>query len=328
MILKLLTPMHKLTAKSNKSEMTNRLLMISAFLIVTLLSSCSKNDSPVIIPVFRYSETMTVDDRDRTYILNLPPNYYEASDFSLVIAMHGGGGDASQFETTSKLTEKANAANFIVVYPEGVKSTGLLEARTWNAGGCCDYARDNNIDDVKFISQLIETLVSDYKINPKRIYATGHSNGGMLAYRLACELSDKIAAIAPNGCSMVVTQPCNPSRSVPVLHMHSVLDSKVPYQGGIGITGAYYPPIDSVLNVWSINNSCPSAAQVIVDDFKYKFTKWSECNENADINYYLTKDGGHGWPGGLPGGPNSDTPSTVINANDLLWDFFQQYQLP
>jgi polyhydroxybutyrate depolymerase len=292
------------------------------------IAGCGDKDDPPAPQVYRFNETMTVDGRARTYTLNLPPDYYESANFSLVIAMHGGGGDAAQFESTSLLTAKANAAKFIVVYPEGVKSTGVLGARTWNAGGCCDYARDNNIDDVKFIGLLIDKLVSTYKINPKKVYATGHSNGGMLSYRLACEMANKITAIATSGCSMVVTQPCNASRAVPVLHMHSVLDARVPYTGGIGITNAYYPPLDSVLNAWSLKNSCATTAQVLVDNSNYKLTKWSNCSNNVTIQYYLTKDGGHAWPGGLPGGPNSDTPSVVINANDLLWDFFQQYQLP
>ncbi len=300
------------------------------FLILTLFLciGCSKNDDPQVEKVYRFNETITVDGKARTYLLNLPPNYYESSDFSLVVAMHGGGGEASQFESTSKLTEKANAAKFVVVYPEGVQSTGALAARTWNAGGCCDYARDNNIDDVNFIEKLIDKLVTTYKINAKKVYATGHSNGGMLSYRLACEIPTKIAAIAPNGCSMVVTQPCNPSRPVPILHMHSALDSKVPYAGGVGITGVYYPAIDSVLNVWSLENTCATPSQVLVDNSSYKFTKWSECSSNVTIQYYLTKDGGHAWPGGLPGSGNGDSSSTVINANDLLWEFFQQYQLP
>lgn len=305
-------------------------IAISAF--ITTLSACKKNDTPSPANnVFRFNGTLTVDGLERTYTLNLPPNYYDAADFSLVIALHGGGGSASQFESTNKLTEKANAAKFIVVYPEGVQSTGILKARSWNAGGCCDYAVAQNINDVKFISTLIDELVSKYKINRKKVYATGHSNGGMLAYRLACELSNKITAIAPNGCTMVAKS-CSPSRPVPVLHMHSVLDNNVPYQGGMpngtGTNGVYMPPLDSVMTVWSSKNACTNIAQVVVNDNRYKLTKWTNCSGNVTVQYYLTKDGGHGWPGGLPGGPNSDTPSTVINANDLLWEFFQQYQLP
>lgn len=314
--------------------MKNKIIVypVAVVFSLSLSWSCKKKDTtPEPEKVYRFSETITVDSRARTYTLNLPPNYYSASDFSLVIAMHGGGGDAAQFESTSRLTEKANAAQFIVVYPEGVKSTGVLAARTWNAGACCDYAVVNNIDDVKFISQLIDKLLAGYKINPKKVYATGHSNGGMLSYRLACEIPNKIAAIAPNGCTMVAAT-CNPTRPVPVLHMHSVLDAKVPYQGGpgsgVGTSTINLPSLDSVLNAWSLKNTCATTAQVLFNNSSYKFTKWSACSNGVTIQYYLTQDGGHGWPGGLPGGPFSDTPSTVINANDLLWDFFQQYQLP
>lgn len=272
---------------------------------------------------------LLVDGRIRTYTLNLPPVYYDSSRFALVTAMHGGGGDAGQFESSSKLTDKANAAHFIVVYPEGVQSTGPLKARTWNAGGCCDYAVENNIDDVQFISRLADKLMLQYKINPKKLYATGHSNGGMMAYRLACELSNKIAAIAVNACSMVATQPCNPLRPVPVLHMHAAPNTHVPYQGGkgTGFSNAYFPPVDSVLNVWSAINGCAAPPEIVAED-KYTFTQWTDCDNNVTVQYYLTEDGGHAWPGALSGRAGSDEPSTAINANDLLWDFFQQYQLP
>jgi polyhydroxybutyrate depolymerase len=310
--------------------MTTRFFLLVLLFAVTVIS-CKKSTTESVDNTYRFNGTITVDGLERTYTLNLPPNYYDASDFSLVIAMHGGGGSAQQFESTNKLTEKANAAKFIVVYPEGVQSTGILKARSWNAGGCCDYAVAQNINDIKFISLLIDKLVATYKIDAKKVYATGHSNGGMLSYRLACELSNKIAAIAPNSCTMVASS-CNPTRAVPVLHMHSVLDQNVPYQGGLvngtGTQGVYMPPLDSVMTVWSLKNTCSNVAQVVVNDNKYKLTKWTNCSGNVTVQYYLTKDGGHGWPGGLPGGPNSDTPSTVINANDLLWDFFQQYQLP
>ncbi|HEX8357191.1 MAG TPA: PHB depolymerase family esterase, partial [Segetibacter sp.] len=226
--------------------------------VCAVLFACKKNDTPPVDTtpkVYRIADSINVDNRDRTYRLNLPPNYYEAENFSLIIALHGGGGDATQFETSSKLTEKANAAKFIVVYPEGVRSNGILRARSWNAGTCCDFAVANNINDVKFIAALIDKLVSKYKINPKKVYATGHSNGGMLTYRLACELSDKIAAIAPNSCTMV-TRTCNPVKPMAVLHMHSVLDTNIPYRGGVGsgagTNGLTLPSLDSVLSVWSV----------------------------------------------------------------------------
>ncbi len=315
-----------------KKLMKNTIVLFLLFIgSLLFISACGQNAASVE-PLYQIKKTLFVDGFSRSYAVNLPPNYYQSANFSVVIALHGGGGDALQFETTSKLSEKANTSRFIVVYPEGVKNTGTLGARSWNAGNCCDYASDNNIDDVAFISKLIDRLVLTYKINPKKIYVTGHSNGGMMAYRLACELSNKIAAITPNASTMVVDQPCSPSRAMPILHMHSVLDTKVPYKGGTGTgagtEGVYLPSINSVLKTWSKKNNCNALAQVITNNSGYKLTRWSNCSSNAIIDYYLTKDGGHGWPGGLPGGPNSDTPSTAINANDLLWNFFQQHQLP
>ncbi len=288
-------------------------------------SSCKKNDATQNEQTFRSNETMTIDGIKRNYLVNLPPEYYDSSNFSLVIALHGGGGSGSLFEKMTGLTEKANASGFIVVYPDG---TG--DVKTWNAGECCGEAVTNKVDDVKFISTLIDQLIATYKINPKKVYATGHSNGGMMCYRLACELSYKIAAIAPNSSTLVVSSPCNPSRPMPVLHFHSKLDERVVYTGGHsnGSSGSYYPPVDSVLNVFSLINNCSDPSRVIFSNDLYTFTEWSSCTNNVTIQYYLTNDGGHSWPGGFPEGPNADPPSTAINANDLLWNFFQQYQLP
>lgn len=307
-----------------------RKLYFSLFIALLFsLISCRKNENQGDNQ-YRFSSSIAVDGRTRTYVLNLPPNYYDGADFSLVIGLHGGGGSGEQFERSSYLSDKANVSKFIAVYPDGVQGTGILKARTWNAGSCCDYASENNINDVKFISQLIDKLIVEYKINPKKVYVTGHSNGGMLAYRLACEIPNKIAAIAPNASTMVVKQPCNPSRPVPILHMHSLLDWNVPYSGGVGsgVSKHYNPPIDSVLNVWQQKNLCSQLEKVIQDNSSYRLAKWFDCLGNVSMHYYLTKDGGHSWPGGESGSLFGDDPSTVINANDLMWDFFQQHQLP
>ena len=299
-------------------------------LLVLFILICTQILAAQTSKTYRINSTITVDGRERTYLLNLPPNYYESAGFSLVIAMHGGGGSANQFESTSMLTEKANKSQFIVVYPDGIKGVGILGLQTWNAGGCCGYAMQRQIDDVNFIKQLVNKLLSNYKINAKKVYATGHSNGGMMAYRLAAEIPDKIAAIATSSCSMMFKQPISLVRPVSILHMHSVLDTRVPYKGGkgTGISHAYFPPLDSVLNSWSLYNNCPATNKTLVDNNLYKLTKWTNCKNNTTIQYYLTYDGGHAWPGGLKGSPKGDTPSKSINANDLLWDFFQQHQLP
>ncbi len=287
---------------------------------------CKKIDNPTTEKKYRIEESIIVDNLKRYFLLNLPPNYFESKEkISLVIALHGGGGGALQFEKSSLLTEKANKENFIIVYPEGVESDGILKAKTWNAAACCDYAAEKNINDVKFISTLIDKLVLDYAIDPTKVYATGHSNGGMLCYRLACEIPYKIAAIAPNACAMV-TEACNSTKPIPILHMHSVLDKNIPYLGGkgggISTRDLTLKPVESVLNTWAKTNQC-ATEPIVIKNAKFTHTTWNNCSKNSNIEYYLTADGGHSWPGGLAGSLIGDIPSTSINANDLLWAFFK-----
>ncbi len=306
-------------------------LVFSVFCLVLLNAGCGKLKSadPIPLSELRTEGSMMVDGRSRYYLLNLPPNYNEAADVSLVIALHGGGGKATQMESDYLLTEKANAAKFAIVYPEGVQSDGILGARTWNAGTCCDYAVEKNIDDVKYISILIDELLKKYpKLNPKKVYATGMSNGAMMSYRLACELSNKIAAIAPVAGALVTVQPCVVSRPVPILHIHSKLDEKVPYNGGRSTFGFLIPPVENGINTWLKNNSCNATTKAVTTFSNYTLTKWTNCSNNSSVEIYLTNDGGHSWPGGLHSRAAADVPSTAINANDVIWAFFQKYQLP
>ena len=153
-----------------------------------------------ILAVFRLVVTAQADSINvgglwRTFAVRLPSVYDGGSALPLVIAMHGGFGSGTQLETQSQLTTKAEQEGFIVVYPDGVASN--LNIRTWNAGGCCGYAMNNDIDDVGFMNALLDTLQADFAIDTQRIYFTGMSNGGFMTYRVACELSERIAAIAP-----------------------------------------------------------------------------------------------------------------------------------
>jgi len=284
--------------------------------------SCQKGDSG---KVYRYNGKMNVDGRTRTYILNLPPDYYDTSGIPLVIALHGFGGSASQCEADYGITDKANRENFIVVYPDGVYGPAGLGS--WNTGTCCPVAQAENVDDVHFISALIDQLVDDYKVDPKKVYVAGMSNGAMMAYTLACDLSDKIAAITSVSGTLMVTSPCQPSREVPILHIHSALDVKVPYAGGIGMGNHYFTPVDSAMGVWTALDSCDTPP-LVTENTGYTFTEWKDHNGKVAIDLYLTQDGGHSWPGGLKPRDKADPPSTAINATDLLWDFFQHYSLP
>lgn len=313
------------TLKENFMKKVFLALLCSSFIVV----SCERLRNRINpITEFREESSLTVDGLTRTYLLNLPPNYNESSDFALVLALHGGGGSATQVEKNYFLTEKANKEKFAILYPEGVQSDGILRARTWNAGTCCDYAVEKQIDDVKFISMLIDVVLKKYpKLSKKKVYVTGMSNGAMMSYRLACELSNKIAAIAPVAGAMVTTLPCAASRPVPILHIHSKLDTKVPYNGGKSTFGFTIPPVEQGINTWVKNNSCNASSKSVSDFELYTLTKWTNC-ANSSIEIYLTKDGGHSWPKGEKARSAADEISEAISANDVIWDFFKRYQLP
>jgi len=302
------------------SKFRMQLLFLSALALV----SCQKSGSG---QVYRFNGLMQVDGRSRTYLLNLPPHYYDTSNLTLVIALHGFGGSAGQAEEDYGITEKANSEGFIVVYPEGVLSNGPFHLRSWNTGTCCPVAQTEDVNDVHFISVLIDHMISDYKVNPKKVYVAGMSNGAMMAYTLACDLSDKIAAITSVSGTLMAASPCQPTRAVPILHIHSALDAKVPYNGGIGMGNHYFTPVDSALTVWAALDSCTAPPQV-TENTGYSFTEWKDHSGKVAIDLYLTQDGGHSWPGGLKPRDKADPPSVYINATDLLWDFFQRYSLP
>ena len=137
----------------------------------------------LFIVSFAQYDTLNYDGIDRIYLLHVPSSYDGLSAVPLVVALHGYSGNGAGLESLTGFSVKANSNNFIVVYPDGTGST-----RSWNAGNCCGQAMTNNVDDVGFISALIDTLSANYNIDSTRIYATGFSNGSMMSYRLAAEL--------------------------------------------------------------------------------------------------------------------------------------------
>ena len=264
----------------------------------------------------------------RTYLTHLPKGFNNSGRYPLLLAFHGGQKNNADVGWTaiayqSKLSQKADAERFIVVYPEG---TVFNKNRTWNAGNCCPPALNQKVDDVGFVDYLLDTLFADYPIDSSRVYATGSSNGGMLCYRLACELSNRFAAVAPNACSQMYF-PCQPTRKVPIINFHSNADMEVPAGGGIGTgpSGVQMTSQDSTLKIWRQLNNCASVSKEI--DGKgsnFDFIRMHNCDCGVEFHHYLTSDGGHSWPGG---NPNNNPVSSQISATDLLWNFFKNYTL-
>jgi polyhydroxybutyrate depolymerase len=252
-------------------------------------------------------DTLNYDGIDRTYLLHVPPSYDGLSAVPLVVVIHPYNGYAPGFEIETGFSNKADLNYFIAVYPEG-----LGDPRSWNAGYCCGYAAMNNIDDVGFISALIDTLTANYNIDSTRIFATGFSNGSMMAYRLAAELSQKIAAIAGAGGQMMLDE-CNPDRAVPIMHLHSLNDDVVLYEGSS--EGFIYPSVEAVIDIWVEINNCETVPDTIIKNSYLTVRKWAALSHNADIFLYTRPTGGHTWPTG------------TISATDSVWDFFAAYPM-
>lgn len=191
----------------------------ATLLLSTLLWPAHASADP---PSGDHTFTLTTPDgRERSYVVHVPPSYDPATPASVVLTLHGGGGDAEATQTMTGMSATADAHGFLAVYPEGIgpltKDGHTLG--TWNAGRCCGAAMEEGVDDVAYLSQLIDALEHDFNVDPRRIYATGISNGSQMSFRLACELSNRIAAVAPTG-SQPALDDCHPSRPVPVWYFH------------------------------------------------------------------------------------------------------------
>jgi polyhydroxybutyrate depolymerase len=299
--------------------------------IVTFLTiiACNKQDDNPNNPTIEleYYDSIIADGLERTYFVHLPISYNPSNSYPLIFAMHGGGLLGYEgIEGQSQLSELSDSENFIVVYPEGLQTLGF---RTWNAGDCCPSATTLGTDDVGFINSLLEKLKLELSINNKKVYATGFSNGGQLAYKLANRYPNKFASVSAVA-GVLQDFPFNPTRKVPIIHFHSYQDSTAPYNGGFSDApniNFEFPSVDSTLLLIANNYDCEIIKQTIFTDSNtYDFFRYSDSDNNVQIELYVSQDGGHTWPGGQAL-PNMEI-TNYFNASILMWEFFKNYELP
>jgi polyhydroxybutyrate depolymerase len=281
--------------------------------------------------------------RARTYIVHVPRDRL-TSPWPVVINFHGGGSSAAGQQEYSRMDPLSDREGFLAVYPNG---TGVFQGRllTWNAGPCCGYAMQNRIDDVGFVRALLDDLARHTTVDRTRVYATGLSNGAMMAYRLAAEAPDIVAAIAPVAGAALPT-PFSPKAPIPILHIHSVDDTRALYAGGLGppypLTRArvQHPAVEDVVARWARFGGCADAPEVappIRNGAGHTATRiaYENCGAGKEVVLWKLTGAGHVWPGGersyvelLLGsqakilGPASD----IIDANAAMWAFFSVYR--
>lgn len=298
-------------------------------IILSLVACNEQEDNPINNQdiELEYYDSMEFDDIERSFFVHLPENYDSSISYPLIFAMHGGGLLGYEgIEGQSQLSELSDLENVIVVYPEGVKTLGF---RTWNAGDCCPSATIFDTNDTCFIISLLDKLKIELSINSRKVYATGFSNGGQLAYKLANEYPNKFAAVSAFA-GVLQDFPFNPTRKVPIIHFHLYQDMTAPYNGGLSDAPNInndFPSVDATLLLIANDYNCGLIKQTIFSDTNtYDFFRYSDCDNSVQIELYVSQDGGHTWPGGeaLP----TMEVTNHFNASTLMWEFFENYELP
>ncbi len=279
-------------------------------------------------------QTLEFGGIKRVYRVHVPTVYNKEIPAPLVFVLHGGGSTGKPMDKLTGLNALADKKGFFVVYPDGFE-------KSWNDGR--KTVKNPKIDDVGFISALIDHIAKTYAIDRKRVYSSGISNGGMMSSRLACELSDKIAAIATvaGNLNADIAPNCKPKTPIPVLIMHGIGDTIVPFAGGAVFTfggqgqGGNVLSVQSALQFWAENNACSPKPQTVdfdadpKDGTKVRRDLFTGCKHNADVAVYSITNGGHTWPGGWQYAAESFVGKTTrdINGSEIIWDFFSNKSL-
>jgi len=272
-----------------------------------------------------YAQTFSFmhEGNNRSYIVHLPPGYTSSLSYPMVLNFHGYTSTGAQQEAYTLMNVVADTANFIVVYPDGISNA-------WNVGfGFNPYF--TGVDDVGFVNALIDTMMAHYSINVNMVYATGMSNGGYLSNRLACELPNRIAAIASITGPMTDSTHayCNPSRKVPVMHIHGTTDPIVNYNGATQSLS-----VAELISFWGTHDNCPISSTDapyadinIADNCTAIRKNYLPCTDGSEVVLIEIANGGHTWPGAsidiaMYGNTNRD-----FFASGEIWNFFRQYTL-
>jgi len=266
--------------------------------------------------------TIVSSDQKREYLLYVPKSYDHTKPTPLVISMHAAAlWPAAQMET-SQWNKVADEHGFIVVYPSG---TGGAMHRIWHVDRGAGLMRD-----VRFISELIDTLEAAYNIDSTRVYANGLSNGGGMAFVLSCTLSDRIAAVGMVAAAQLLPWSwCTDHRPVPMIEFHGTADRITPYDGGrTWVAPGPFPSIPTWTAHWARRNRCGTDAVESVVAADVTRLEYTNCAEDAAVVLYTVRGGGHTWPGGkpLPEWMVGST-SNGVDATSQMWAFFREHRL-
>jgi len=265
-----------------------------------------------------YLDSITSNGLKRKFRLYVPNSYSASIAAPLVFNLHGYGSNAQQQQAYANFMPIADTAKFLVVSPDGTSAFG---SQFWEIG----YG--SGVNDVQFISNLIDSIKLNYNIDLNSVYSCGMSNGGIMSYYLACNLPNRITAIASvTGSMLNLWYSCAPSRPFPIMEIHGTADATVPYAGDMT-----FAPIDNIVNKWRVHNNCnPTAVTYsvpninLIDGNTAVNFKYTGGTNGSSVELYKVIGGSHSWPGGAPVIANTNQD---FSASVEIWRFFRQFKL-
>ncbi len=275
---------------------------VAAIIIASALYGFTQNPNEQPVRPGDYQVTLTFQGYARSYDLHVPPQYDGKTPLPLVIALHPFGGNAASFANITGFNKEADAEGFFVAYPQGLNGS-------WNAGSCCRPSSQQIFDDADFIKTVLVKLESDLAVNDSRVYVAGDSNGGMLAYRLACDFPEDFAAIAAVSATSVVTERCNATSPVSVMAIQGTADAVIPYNNTTRSSSDLpVPPAVNAISYWAQRDGTVSESQQQVGN--NTVTTYGGGLNGTEVVLYTLNGGRHGWPPEIP-------------TTDLIWRFFE-----
>jgi polyhydroxybutyrate depolymerase len=274
--------------------------VLFASLLLILLAGCSPSQATPdtgMVPESQQYLSLSVGGQQRSVTVRAPER--PAGELlPVIVALHGLGGTAQNFEDYTGLSDNATTDRYIAVFPEGALIDD--ERQAWNAGGCCSAPESTPADDVALLAKIFNE-VEQYGGDPERIYVVGFSNGGMLSYRAACDLGDRVAGIAVVAGAFNVTE-CAATNPMPVVIIHGTDDDTVPYLGGWteSATAEGLNPVDNAsvwdaMEYWIERDGC--STDVTQTGWSLATIEtYSDCEPGTSVTVYTIDGGGHVWP--------------------------------